>query len=147
MNQLEILSEHLQNIITRKYPDYNGDKSQINQVDEIILEDPEFGIFDSVTLAFSPTSFNLMFNNENLQLSHLHLIIKLVNKLASFYGLDDSDEGGFRYKDLETISDDEDEYIPSIIRIWKDSFDNSCTSSIDISFQDNSAFFVICFDM
>lgn len=146
-NQLEALSEYLQNIITRKFPDYSGNTSQINQVEDIFLENPEFGIFESVKLAFSPTSFNLIFDNKNLQLSHLHLIISLVNNLASFFGLDDHDEGPFRYKDLETTSDDDEEYTPDIIRIWRDSFDNSCVSSLHISFQDNSAFFVIAFDM
>ena len=84
-NQLEILSETLQNIITRKYPDYSGDRTLIDIVEDISLPIPEFGIFDTVKLVFIPTSVTFMFDKKNLQLSHLHFVIKMVNNLSSFF--------------------------------------------------------------
>lgn len=149
MNQLEILSDQLREFITRTYPDYsNSERESIKAEHQLPLDNPEFGIFNFCKVAYSPTSFVVMLQNNDLKLSHLNKIVKLINHLYSIFGKDDYEYEDFDYDVLsEIVDDDEEEYIEDVRRIWKENFDNNCTCVLDISFQENNALFIINFEM
>lgn len=142
-NQLEVLSEELQNAITRKWP--NNDKNEINESYTIELNRLEFGLFKTCLISFTSTSATFVLNNDELKLSDLNLIIIFVNKLVSFYGRDDYDYESVNYSDLEGT--DEEDYYPDITRYWESRFDNNCTCALNVMFEDNSATFLITFDL
>ena len=147
MNQLEILSPTLNEFIVRNYPDYNGDRSIIKHEYEVPLEIPEFDIFTSCKVVFSSTNFVVMLQSNELKLFHLNKLIKLISKLTAFFGSDDYDNNDFAFSDLEELFDNEDDYISSITRLWKEKFDNNCTCALDISLEDCNALFIIDFDV
>ena len=143
--QLEFFSPSLRNEISQVLNvAKNGNKEPTRTILE--LNEPEFDLFDSLSMDVSAESLTIMLNREGLKISELKNVIKLINKSISFFGEANFGKGQVTSDEIQEIANWKDEDCFNITRMWENSFGSNCRVALDFSFEENQILFVILID-
>jgi hypothetical protein len=147
LEQIGFFSDSFKKIISDKLvTDQQGNLIPISKY-RIELAEPECGIFSSCAFNVSNEAVVLMFDENNLKISHLKDIIQLIKDMSAFYGDDDNGYHELDNDEIEEIIYWDDIDIVSIIRIWEHALNSDCQVVLNFSLGDNNIFLVISYNL
>jgi hypothetical protein len=100
MQQLELLSDLIQNKIKNMVEEYKNKNGSEEEQYELKLMSPELEIFNTCFITLFPNVLCLDLYNSNMRLSDLKSTILMLNHLYSSFGLDSSNKGLFNFEEF-----------------------------------------------